>query len=99
MIIQHHDSVVTSSDLGLALHCQYDLGNKSVGINSYFHQQYGQNPKLKCHLTMSYQVTNELDLEVQGEISPALIEQGTVESPTVVMSVTARWGPQSSHQT
>ena len=54
---------------------------------------------MKCHLTMSYQVTNELDLEVQGEISPALIEQGTVESPTVVMSVTARWGPQSSHQT
>ena len=46
---------------------------------------------MKCHLTMSYQVTNELDLEVQGEISPALIEQGTVESPTVVMSVTARW--------
>ena len=38
-----------------------------------------------------HQVTNELDLEVQGEISPALIEQGTVESPTVVMSVTARW--------
>jgi len=66
VIIQHHDSVVTSSDLGLALHCQYDLGNKSV--------------------------TNELDLEVQGEISPALIEQGTVESPTVVMSVTARGG-------
>jgi hypothetical protein len=31
VIIQHHDSVVTSSDLGLALHCQYDLGNKSVG--------------------------------------------------------------------
>ena len=54
---------------------------------------------MKCHLTMSYKVTNELDLEVQGEISPALIEQGTVESPTVVMSVTARWGPQSSHQT
>ena len=40
---------------------------------------------------MSHQVTNELDLEVQGEITPALIEQGTVESPTVVMSVTARW--------
>ena len=99
MIIQHHDSVVTSSDLGLALHCQYDLGNKSVGINSHFHQQYGRCQKLKSHLTMSYQVTNELDLEVQGEISPALIEQGTVESPTVVMSVTARWGPQSSHQT
>ena len=98
MIIQHHDSVVTSSDLGLALHCQYDLGNKSVGINSHF-QQYGRCQKLKCQLTMSYQVTNELDLEVQGEISPALIEQGTVESPTVVMSVTARWGPQSSHQT
>ena len=26
VIIQHHDSIVTSADLGLALHCQYDLG-------------------------------------------------------------------------
>jgi len=66
VIIQHHDSVVTSSDLGLALHCQYDLGNKTV--------------------------TNGLDLEVKGEIQPALVEQGTVESPTVAMSVTARGG-------
>ena len=45
----------------------------------------------KSLFNMSHQVTNELDLEVQGEITPALIEQGTVESPTVVMSVTARW--------
>ena len=66
VIIQHHDSVVTSSDLGLALHCQYDLGNKTV--------------------------TNGLDLEVNGEIEPALVENGKVESPTVVMSVTARGG-------
>ena len=66
VIIQHHDSVVTSSDLGLALHCQYDLGNKTV--------------------------TNGLDLEVNGEIEPALVENGKVESPTVMMSVTARGG-------
>ena len=66
VIIQHHDSVVTSNDLGLALHCQYDLGNKTV--------------------------TNGLDLEVNGEIEPALVENGKVESPTVVMSVTARGG-------
>ena len=66
VIIQHHDSVVTSSDLGLALHCQYDLGNKTV--------------------------TNGLDLEVNGEIEPALVENGKVESPTVVMSVTGRGG-------
>ena len=46
---------------------------------------------LDGRMQMLHQVTNELDLEVQGEISPALIEQGTVESPTVVMSVTARW--------
>ena len=45
----------------------------------------------KSLFNVSHQVTNELDLEVQGEITPALIEQGTVESPTVVMSVTARW--------
>ena len=30
VILQHHDSVVTSTDLGLALHCQYDLSNRSV---------------------------------------------------------------------
>jgi hypothetical protein len=30
VIIQHHDRIVTSDDLGLALTCQYDLANKSV---------------------------------------------------------------------
>lgn len=30
VIIQHHDSIVTSADLGLELACEYDLTNKSV---------------------------------------------------------------------
>jgi len=30
IILQHHDRIVTSADLGLSVHCQYDLGNKSV---------------------------------------------------------------------
>ncbi|CAD6992664.1 unnamed protein product [Ceratitis capitata] len=30
VVIQHHDTIVTSSDLGLAVTCQYDLANKSV---------------------------------------------------------------------
>ena len=30
VIIQHHDSIVTSSDLGLALNCQYDLSNRTI---------------------------------------------------------------------
>lgn len=30
IVIQHHDTIVTSSDLGLAVSCQYDLTNKSV---------------------------------------------------------------------
>ena len=59
---------MTSSDLGLALHCQYDLGNKTI--------------------------SNGLDLEVNGEIESALVENGKVESPNVVMSVTARGGTQ-----
>lgn len=29
-MIQHHDTIVTSSDLGLAVACQYDLTNKTV---------------------------------------------------------------------
>ena len=30
VVIQHHDMIVTSSDLGLALTCQYDMTNKTV---------------------------------------------------------------------
>ena len=30
VIIQHHDSIVTALDLGLALHCQYDLSNRTI---------------------------------------------------------------------
>ncbi|KAH8310868.1 hypothetical protein KR044_003312, partial [Drosophila immigrans] len=30
VVIQHHDTIVTSSDLGLAVTCQYDLTNKTV---------------------------------------------------------------------
>ena len=30
VVIQHHDTIVTSSDLGLAVTCQYDLSNKTV---------------------------------------------------------------------
>lgn len=35
IIIQHHDMVVTTKDLGLGINCNYDLTNKSVSnINS-----------------------------------------------------------------
>ena len=30
VVIQHHDRIVTSSDLGLSVTCQYDLTNKTV---------------------------------------------------------------------
>lgn len=30
IVIQHHDMIVTSSDLGLAVSCQFDLTNKTV---------------------------------------------------------------------
>ncbi|XP_064477440.1 uncharacterized protein LOC135391215 [Ornithodoros turicata] len=30
IVIQHHDMIVTNQDLGLAVHCQYDLTNRSV---------------------------------------------------------------------
>ncbi len=30
LILQHHDRIVTSDDLGMSLTCQYDLSNKSV---------------------------------------------------------------------
>lgn len=33
IIIQHHDSIVTTQDVGLSVYCQYDLGNRSVTNN------------------------------------------------------------------
>ncbi|XP_046865368.1 uncharacterized protein LOC6647167 [Drosophila willistoni] len=66
IIIQHHDMIVTSSDLGLALACQYDLTNKSV--------------------------TNGVDLDVRGDITPALSEEVIVDSPNVIMRITSRDG-------
>ncbi|XP_037790105.1 LOW QUALITY PROTEIN: uncharacterized protein LOC119585560 [Penaeus monodon] len=30
IVIQHHDMIVTSADVGLALHCKYDLKNQTV---------------------------------------------------------------------
>merc|ERR1711902_264910 len=61
VIIQHHDSIVTSADLGLELSCEYDLTNKSV--------------------------SNQVDLQITGEISPSLFEENRVESPNVIMRV------------
>lgn len=66
VVIQHHDMIVTSSDLGLALTCQYDLTNKTV--------------------------SNEADLDINGEIEPALSEEVIVDSPNVVMKITTRDG-------
>lgn len=61
VIIQHHDFIVTSADLGLQLSCEYDLTNKSV--------------------------SNDVDLQITGEISPSLFEESVVDSPNVVMRV------------
>ncbi|TDG50882.1 hypothetical protein AWZ03_002537 [Drosophila navojoa] len=66
VVIQHHDTIVTSSDLGLAVTCQYDLTNKSV--------------------------TNDLDLGVKGEVETALSEEVIVDSPNVLMRISARNG-------
>ena len=30
IVIQHHDLILTTKDLGLSLHCSYDLTNRTV---------------------------------------------------------------------
>lgn len=66
VVIQHHDMIVTSSDLGLALTCQYDMTNKTV--------------------------SNDVNLDVVGDIETALNEEVVVDSPTVIMKITTRDG-------
>lgn len=33
IVIQHHDMIVTTQDLGLNINCKYDLTNKSITNN------------------------------------------------------------------
>ncbi|KPM06309.1 PAN domain containing protein 2, partial [Sarcoptes scabiei] len=33
IVIQHHDMIVTTKDLGLSIHCHYDLSNRSITNN------------------------------------------------------------------
>lgn len=33
IVIQHHDMIVTTQDLGLNINCKYDLSNKSISNN------------------------------------------------------------------
>ncbi|KAH9417706.1 hypothetical protein DERP_011417 [Dermatophagoides pteronyssinus] len=33
IVIQHHDMIVTTKDLGLSIHCKYDLTNRSITNN------------------------------------------------------------------
>lgn len=66
VVIQHHDLIVTSSDLGLALTCQYNLANTTV--------------------------TSDVDLDIVGDIETVLNEEVIVESPNVIMRITARDG-------
>ena len=33
IVIQHHDMIVTTKDLGLSIHCKYDLSNRSITNN------------------------------------------------------------------
>lgn len=47
MILQHHDQIVTASDMGLSVACQYDLTNKSVSNEV----DLGVSPDLKHSIT------------------------------------------------
>ena len=80
VIIQHHDSIVTSADLGLQLSCEYDMTNKSVSneVDLAIIGKY----KVELSLDVTFVKTN-----FSGEISPTLFEESVVDSPNVVMRV------------
>lgn len=33
IVIQHHDTIVTTQDLGLNINCKYDLSNRTISNN------------------------------------------------------------------
>jgi putative uncharacterized protein (fragment) len=33
IVIQHHELIVTSNDVGLSINCQYDLSNREISHN------------------------------------------------------------------
>lgn len=62
IVIQHHDMIVTASDLGLSVHCQYDLSNRSI--------------------------SNNVNLEVDGDVDSSDTHEATVAAPNVTMRIT-----------
>ncbi|XP_053203978.1 uncharacterized protein LOC128388582 [Panonychus citri] len=76
IVIQHHELIVTSNDIGLTINCQYDLSNKKVVHNIQL-QDMGDN-------------LNEYIAEKDSLRPP--IQEATVTSPTVTMRITDRDG-------
>ncbi|XP_015788965.1 uncharacterized protein LOC107365903 isoform X2 [Tetranychus urticae] len=76
IVIQHHELIVTSNDIGLSINCQYDLSNKKVVHNIQL-QDMGDN-------------LNEYMSEKESLRPP--IQEATVTSPTVTMRITDRDG-------
>ncbi|KAK7083736.1 hypothetical protein SK128_028383 [Halocaridina rubra] len=71
----HHDTIVTSADLGLALHCKYELYNKTVSNSLTSSQSEGK--------------IGTIGLRVNDNVNKTVIIQGeVVKSPNVIMRVT-----------
>lgn len=97
IVIQHHDRIVTTQDVGLSVYCQYDLGNRSVTNNVDLAIERLDDPsqppmesKNQASWLASPSASNESATSGQSS-SPLVITNlatTVVKSPNVTMRIT-----------
>uniref|UniRef100_T1J1E1 ZP domain-containing protein n=1 Tax=Strigamia maritima TaxID=126957 RepID=T1J1E1_STRMM len=101
IVLQHHDLIVTNQDLGLSVHCQYDLQNKSVsnGVNlniqGYVTIVAFNIEKLTTQLLLGkicHKSEKSTQRSAENEMKNMASEAGTVPSPNVSMKIISRVG-------
>lgn len=98
IVIQHHDRVVTSQDVGLSVYCQYDLSNKSiVSTVDLAVERYETNgtsldsmesKTSSSSLSSSSSSSNQPGGSHGSPISITSLATTVVRSPNVVMRIT-----------
>jgi len=74
IVIQHHDRIVTTQDVGLSVYCQYDLGNRSITNNVDLAIERIEEPPMESKTS-------------PGGQRPAAGESGSVNSPLTITSL------------
>lgn len=87
IVIQHHDRIVTTQDVGLSVYCQYDLGNRSITNNvDLAIERLDESIESKTHPSGSSAPSSGSSAPA-GSRPSANSESGSIHSPLTITSL------------